>query len=92
MHCGGHRGHGSTGQAPTEGSDMTMTEAVKPMALRSRDAAKALNISERTLWQYTKDGLIPCKRVGQRKTKMYSVVALEAWLAGGTAPVEAAPF
>ena len=71
---------------------MATIEATKPMALRSREAAKALGISERTLWQYTKDGLIPCKRVGAGKTKMYPVAALEAWLAGGTATTEAAPF
>lgn len=72
----------------------TTTDAAKPMALRSRDAAKALGVSARTLWQYTKDGVIPCKRIGtgRRQTKMYSVVALEAWLACGTAPAEAAPF
>jgi excisionase family DNA binding protein len=53
-----------------------------PLALRPREAAKALNISARHLWQLTKDGLIPCVRVGNgtRKTVLYPVADLQAWL------------
>ena len=54
-----------------------------PLALRRREAAKALSISERHLWQLTKDGHIPCVRVGSgtRKTVLYPVADLQAWLA-----------
>ena len=53
-----------------------------PLALRSRDAAKALGISARHLWQLTKDGHIPCVRVGsgKRRTVLYPVADLRAWL------------
>jgi len=54
----------------------------QPLALRPREAAKALSISERHLWQLTHDGCIPCVRVGsgKRKTVLYSVTDLQAWL------------
>jgi hypothetical protein len=52
------------------------------LALRPKDAARALSISERHLWQLTHDGLIPCTRVGsgKRKTVLYATVALEEFL------------
>ena len=55
---------------------------VPPLALRPREAAKALGISARYLWQLTKDGRIPCVRVGggKRKTVLYPVAELRAWL------------
>jgi excisionase family DNA binding protein len=45
-----------------------------PLALRPRETAKALSISERHLWQLTKDGHLPCVRVGsgRRKTVLLS--------------------
>lgn len=54
----------------------------QPLALRPREAAKALGISPRHLWQLTKDGLIPCVRVGKgkRKTVLYPAAELQAWL------------
>lgn len=60
------------------------TESTSPaLALRSRYAAKALGISERLLWQLTHDGAIPSVRVGsgKRKTILYPVAELQAWLA-----------
>ena len=53
-----------------------------PLALRPREAAKALGISPRLLWQLTKDEVIPCARVGsgKRKTVLYPVADLQAWL------------
>jgi len=53
-----------------------------PLALRPRDAAKALGISPRLLWQLTHDGHIPCVRVGsgRRKTVLYPTADLVAWL------------
>ena len=58
------------------------TESVESLALRPREAAEALSISPRLLWQLTKDGCIPCVRVGSgtRKTVLYSVAELQAWL------------
>jgi hypothetical protein len=54
----------------------------EPLALRPRGAAKALNISPRLLWQLTKDGHVPCVRVGsgKRRTVLYPVTVLQAWL------------
>ena len=53
-----------------------------PLALRPREAAKALGISPRLLWQLTKDGHVPCVRVGSgtRKTVLYPLADLQAWL------------
>lgn len=56
------------------------------LALRPREAAKALGISSRHLWQLTQDGIIPCARVGtgKRKSVLYPVAELEAWLSQQT--------
>jgi excisionase family DNA binding protein len=61
---------------------MIPTSVSSPLALRSRDAAEALGISPRHLWQLTKDGQIPCVRVGRgkRRTVLYPVADLQAWL------------
>ena len=54
-----------------------------PLAFRPKEAAKALGISPRHLWQLTKDGHIPCIRLGngRRKTILYPVTQLQTWLA-----------
>jgi excisionase family DNA binding protein len=59
-----------------------MNTPTTPLALRPREAAKALGISPRHLWQLTKDGKVPCVRVGdgKRKTVLYPVAELQAWL------------
>jgi excisionase family DNA binding protein len=69
---------------------MTTGNISTTLALRPREAAKALNISARLLWQLTKDGHIPCVRVGtgKRKTVLYPVTVLEAWLASRTEPAK----
>lgn len=69
---------------------MIPTELASPLALRPREAAKALGISARHLWQLTKDGLIPCVRVGSgtRKTVLYPVAELQTWLARQSACTE----
>ena len=69
---------------------MVPTDLSSPLALRPREAAKALGISPRLLWQLTKDGHIPCVRVGSgtRKTVLYPVAELQAWLARQTAAKE----
>ncbi len=36
-----------------------MVAAIEPLLLKARDAAKALALSERTLWTMTKTGQIP---------------------------------
>lgn len=53
-----------------------------PLAPRLREAAKALGISPRLLRQLTKDGRIPCVRVGggKRKTVLSPIAELQAWL------------
>ena len=58
------------------------TQPADPLALRPREAASALGISPRLLWQLTHDGIIPCVRVGtgKRQTILYPVAELHAWL------------
>ena len=60
------------------------------LALRPAQAAKALGISPRHLWQLTKNGVVPHVRIGhgKRQTVLYSVDALKAWLAQQTAKPE----
>lgn len=63
---------------------------VPPLALRPREAAKALSISPRLLWQLTKDGAIPCVRLGtgKRQSVLYPVPVLQSWLARKTEAAE----
>jgi excisionase family DNA binding protein len=58
------------------------TQSVQSLALRPREAAKALAISPRLLWQLTHDGHIPCVRVGKgkRRSVLYPTADLQAWL------------
>jgi excisionase family DNA binding protein len=53
------------------------------IALRPKDAAKALGISSRHLWTLTAQGHIPCVRVGsgKRQLVLYPVDVLRNWLA-----------
>ena len=62
---------------------MISTNNSSPLALRPREAGKALGISPRLLWQLTKDGHVPCVRVGngKRRTVLYPLSELQAWLA-----------
>ncbi len=48
------------------------------LSLRLREAAKALGVSERTLWTWTQQGTIPHVRRG--KTILYPTAALTHWL------------
>jgi excisionase family DNA binding protein len=61
---------------------MTRQPEQSPLALRPREAAKALGISPRLLWQLTHDKVIPCVRVGRgkRRTVLYPMADLQAWL------------
>mgnify|MGYP005852863719 FL=1 len=59
------------------------TQSIGPLALRPREAAKALGISTRTLWGLTAPrGPIPCLRIGRgrRPIVLYPVAGLQAWL------------
>jgi excisionase family DNA binding protein len=69
---------------------MVPTDIPSPLALRPRAAAKALGISPRLLWQLTKDGHIPCVRVGsgKRRTVLYPLAELQAWLTRQAAPAK----
>lgn len=51
---------------------------LRPLALRPREAAKALGIGERLLWSKTNAGEIPHVRLG--KAILYPVAELERWL------------
>lgn len=57
-------------------------QSIQSLSLRAREAAKVLGISPRHLWQLTHDRVIPCVRVGngKRKTVLYPVADLQAWL------------
>jgi excisionase family DNA binding protein len=52
--------------------------SVAALALRPKEAAKALGISERLLWTWTNQGVIPHLRIG--KAVVYPVDSLRAWL------------
>ncbi len=51
----------------------------EPLALRTVDAARALGISERTLWTLTARGVVPHVKLGA--VTLYPVDALRSWLA-----------
>jgi excisionase family DNA binding protein len=59
-----------------------ITKPDSVLALRVKEAAAAIGISPRLLWELTKDGKVPCIRLGtgRRKLTLYSVDALKAWL------------
>ena len=48
------------------------------LAMRPREAAKALGISERLLWEWTDRGVVPHVRLG--KAILYPVDSLRDWL------------
>ena len=58
---------------------MKKTESETPcLAMRPREAAKALGISERLLWEWTDKGIVPHVRLGKRI--VYPVDVLREWL------------
>lgn len=59
-----------------------MSERSQPLALRAREAARVLSVSPRTLWDWTRAGLVPYVRVGTgtRKAVLYPYAELQAWL------------
>ena len=52
---------------------------IPSLGLRPREAAKALGIGERSLWEMTKSGEIPHVKLGRRLI-VYPVDVLRAWL------------
>jgi excisionase family DNA binding protein len=48
------------------------------LALRPREAARALGVCGKTLWLWTKQRIVPHVRIG--KAILYPVAELEAWL------------
>jgi len=48
------------------------------LAMRLREAAKAIGVSERTLWEWTDRGVVPHLRLG--KVILYPVGSLKEWL------------
>ena len=54
------------------------TNATPRLALRPKDAARALGIGTRKLWSLTNQGLIPHVRFG--KAVLYPVDELRRWL------------
>jgi hypothetical protein len=51
---------------------------IQPLALRPRDAAIALGISERLLQDWSKNQDLPCIRIGQ--VVLYPVDEIRQWL------------
>jgi predicted DNA-binding transcriptional regulator AlpA len=60
------------------------TSPADRLALRPSEAAEALGIGERLLWQETNRGAIPHLRIGSRAI-VYPVEALREWLADNAA-------
>lgn len=71
----------STGETNETRGEGEVTH-LKPVVLRYREAAKVLGVSPRTLWLWTKNGLVPHVRVGlgRRKIILYPLEELRSWL------------
>ena len=65
------------------------TLAPAPLLIDTHEACELLSISARTLWQLTKDGVIPCRRLG--RSVRYSIRDLEAWIDAGCPRTESKP-
>ncbi len=48
------------------------------IGMRAREAAKALGVSERTLWQWAAEGIIPHVRIG--KVRLFPADVIRRWL------------
>ena len=57
---------------------MTLRSETQPLALRTKEAAAALGISERTLQELTAAGEVPVVKIG--RANLYPVKELTAWL------------
>jgi excisionase family DNA binding protein len=56
---------------------MTKPSSVPPILINATEAARLLSISERKLWQLTKDGDVPSVRID--KCVRYRIADLEEW-------------
>ena len=66
---------------PSDGDDpasIHLLDETLTLALRAPDAARALGVSERTLWTMTRAGEIPHARLG--RVIVYPVDELREWL------------
>lgn len=56
----------------------------RPVAVKLREAARLLSISERTLWSMAQAGNVPCRRIrhGTKTLYLFSVAELERWARG----------
>jgi excisionase family DNA binding protein len=74
---------------------MTMhKDTIQPLAVKLRDAARLLGLSDRTVWSLIQRGEIPVRVIqhGRRRTYLFSVEELKRWAAGGSQrPAEEAP-
>ena len=61
-------------------SDTNTSTTPTRLALRPKDAAKALGIGQRKLWELTMAGAIPSVKVGT--CTLYPVDALREWING----------
>ena len=61
---------------------MKAKDSSSPIALRTREAAAALGISERTLQQLTSAGEVPVVKIG--RANLYPVKELSEWLSRRT--------
>jgi hypothetical protein len=64
---------------PSPFSPAVPARVIEPLALRPRDAALALGISERLLWDWTHTEGVPHVRIGN--VVLYPVEVLKNWLA-----------
>jgi len=55
-------------------------QSVPPILLSLKDAARALAVSDRSLWEWTKAGKVPHIRLGRRV--LYSPDDLRRWVEG----------
>lgn len=63
---------------PAIGLPAGLAEAVAPLLLTSRDAARVLAVSPRTLWGLTDSGELPCVRLG--RSVRYAIADLTAYV------------
>jgi excisionase family DNA binding protein len=58
--------------------ERTEQTTIEPLLLTARQAAKVLNVCEKTLWTLTKNGDIPAVRIG--RAVRYDPADLRAWI------------
>lgn len=66
--------------------DHVTDSAIPCLAMRAREAARAMGVSERTLWEWTQAGDVPHVRRG--KVLLYPVDELRRWLSEQAAKQE----